>query len=324
MIKKVVIFLLLNWVYSISAPLDSVANRIEFNSNKFKYILETIYNNYADSVDIDKISEQAFYRLLNSLDKNSLYLTKDVLYKKTISDEGSEIGIGIDVRSFNDTIFVYTVMDNSPAYNAGIRPFDRIISINNDSVKGLTIEDIRKKLIGTINSVVSIEYISIADNKSRSIQINRTKIQVPSLNTSLMIPNNDIGYLNFKRFSKISHTELDSELSRLKKLGMRSLIIDLRDNPGGFLDEAGAIINEFLSGKQTITYTQSRNPQYRYHINSNDSGNYKKLPLILLVNDNSASACELFAAALQDLDRGLVVGRKTFGKSRESDSGRKR
>lgn len=312
--KNIILFFFLSSYFLYSTDIDSVRLRVDFNANKFKYILETIFNNYADSVDIDKISEQAFFQMLNSLDKHSYYLTKEALNKKSESDKGNEIGIGINLKSFKDTLFVYNVIWNSPAQLSGIKPLDRIISIDNKSVLAISLEEAQRMLKGENNSIVLIEILTASDFKRKVLQLTRNQITVSSINYSVIIPGNDIAYLNFKKFSKISHDEFQNDLKLLEKSGMRSLIIDLRDNPGGFLEQVGVIANEFINGKEIITYTNSRNPLFRYSMLSDDSGAYKELPVIIIVNENSASACELFASVMQDLDRGIVIGRRTFGK----------
>ncbi|MFH1050500.1 MAG: S41 family peptidase [bacterium] len=310
-----IIIIIINSGSLLSENADSVGNRIGVNTNKFKYILETIYLNYADSVDIDYISEEAFRNMMSSLDKNSIYLNKEQLYTKRVNDQGSGVGIGIELRLINDTAVVYYVKEGTPADSVGLRPFDRILSVDDVNVVGKQINDIYGMLRGEKNTLLKVRMEKGFSGEIKKIDIMRNEVQISSLNISLIIPETKTGYINSKNFSKISHSEFMTEINKFKKKGIRSLIIDLRDNPGGFLEQVSLIIDEFLEPGKTISYTEARNPTYKQTITSTNNGCCEKIPLVLLLNKNSASACELFAGVLQDFDRGIVVGQRSFGKS---------
>ncbi len=294
---------------------DSVGNRIGVNTNKFKNILETIYWNYVDSVDIDFLSEEAFRTIMKTLDKNSIYLNKDQLYTRKVNDQGSGVGIGVELRHINDTAVVYYIKEGSPADSVGLRPFDKILSVNDINVVGMSIDDIYVLLRGEKNTLLSVKFKEGFSEKIKKIDIIRNEVQISSLNIALLIPQTHVGYISSKSFSKISHLEFYEEIKKLKKRGAESFIIDLRDNPGGFLEQVSLIIDEFLEEGKTISYTESRNPIYKQTITSTDGGCCETMPLVMFLNKNSASACELFAGVLQDFDRGLVIGQRSFGKS---------
>ncbi len=314
-IRIALLFLFINSISVLSFDKDSIGVRIDINSNKFKYILETIFLNYADTVDIDLLSEEAFRTILKKLDRHSLYFNKEQLYSKQVSREGSEIGIGIEIGYFGDTAVVYKVVDKSPADSSGIEPFDKIIAINDVNVIGKSLKSIYQSLRGQKNSIINLQIESRFTKKIREIEIIRKAVPISSLYISMILPGTKTGYINSKKFSKISHEEFSKELDVLIKKGMENLIIDLRDNPGGFLEQVGLIVDEFLPEGNTISYTKARNPIFNQRMESSAKCCCKKLPLVLILNQNSASACELFAGAIQDLDRGLVVGQRSFGKS---------
>jgi len=309
----IITFLHINLLYSENA--DSVGYRIGVNTNKFKNILETIYWNYVDSVDIDYISEEAFKIMLKSLDKNSVYLNQEQLYTRKVNDQGAGVGIGVELRLINDTAVVYYVKEGSPADSVGIRPFDKFLNVDGYDVTGHTIDGIYGMLRGEKNSRVGVTIERAFSNEIRDIEIVRNEVQLSSLNIALTIPGTKTGYISSKNFSKISHEEFLEELNKMKGKKIRGLIIDLRDNPGGFLEQVGLIIDEFLEGGKTISYTKSRNPVYKQTMTSTSGGCCEKIPIVLILNKNSASACELFAGVLQDLDRGVIVGERSFGKS---------
>ena len=294
---------------------DSIADKIKVNTNKFNQILETIYLNYVDSVDIDAISEESFRIMMKSLDKHSVYLNKDQLYTRRVNDRGSGIGIGIEIRLINDTSVVYYVQAGAPADSAGLKPFDKILSVNDVNIAGKQIDDIYAMLRGEKNSLLNITIKEGFSEEIKKVKLTRNDVQISSLNISLVIPETKTGYISSKNFSKISHFEFVNEINKLKEQGINSLIVDLRDNPGGFLEQVGLIIDEFLQKGKTISYTKSRNQVYKQTIVSTENGCCEKMPLVLLLNKNSASGCELFAGLLQDYDRGIIVGQRSFGKS---------
>ncbi|MFC2131581.1 S41 family peptidase [Bacteroidota bacterium] len=314
-IRITLLFLFINSITVLSFDKDSIGVRIDINSNKFKYILETIFLNYADTVDIDLISEEAFRTMLNKLDRYSAYLDKDQLYNKQVSNVGSEIGIGVELGYFGDTAVVYKVVDKSPADSSGIEPFDKILAINDVNVIGKSLVLIYQRLRGQRNSIVNLQVESRFTKKIREVQLTRREVPISSLYISMVLPGTETGYINSKKFSKISHEEFSVVLDELVNEGMKNLIIDLRDNPGGFLEQVGLIVNEFLPDGNTISYTKARNPIFSQRMESSAKCCCKELPLVMILNQNSASACELFAGAIQDLDRGLVVGQRSFGKS---------
>jgi len=294
---------------------DSIGNRIGINTNKFKYILETIYQNYLDTVDIDYISETAFQNMLKTLDKNSLYFNKEQLYGRQVQTEGTEIGIGLDIRIIDGNVIVYSVTANSPADSAGIKPCDKIIEIDSMVLYGKGFEEINKIFRGERNSFVNLKIEKALSEEIRQLNLLRKDIKVSSLNISLMIPESKILFISSRNFSKISHAEFKEVFEKYKKQKIKGILIDLRDNPGGYLEQVSLIIDEFLKEYKTISYTEARVAKYQSKLISTKGGCCEDLPLVLILNKKSASACELFAGVLQDYDRGIVIGQRSFGKS---------
>lgn len=308
----VVFFCIYNFSYSQNA--DSVRKKIQLNSEKFKYMLETIFENYVDSVDIDKISELSFKTLLNSLDKNSYYFTKEQLYNRQITAQGYEVNIGIDIRLMNQNVIVYSVVEKSPADLAGIEPYDKILEIDSNSLFGKNIEDILPLLKGEKNSFIKLKIEKAFTGELQEVVIKRDDIPVSSINVSLMLPNTQIIYISSKNFSKISHSEFRKIIEKYKKQKIKGIIFDLRDNPGGYLDQVSAIIDDFLESGKTIWYTNARNDAYKQKLLTSEGGVCETTPLVIIMNKKSASACELFAGVVQDYDRGLIIGQRSFGK----------
>mgnify|MGYP000170984772 CR=1 FL=1 len=284
-------------------------------SQKFKSLLETIYKNYADSVDIVKISEVAFNALLKGLDQYSLYYNSEQYKLLSEANKGSSEGIGVSIVSINDTCVVFSVVKGSPADSAGIRIGDKILFIDGKNIVKMSTTDIFKILNGQKASFVSIIIKRGFSNILQEFNLSRGDVHINSINCYFILEGTDIGYIKCNRFSSIADSEFVVTADALIKQGMKKLIIDLRNNPGGYLDQVTNIVDKFLDCKDVIAYTKSRNPEFEYKYMSNGNGKYKSIPLIILINSQSLSGSETIAGAIQDFDRGLIIGETSFGKA---------
>lgn len=282
--------------------------------NKLVYALSIIDRLYVDSINVDSLSQDALIALLAELDPHSNYIPAVDMAEANEALEGEFDGIGVVFNMSTDTIIVLNVVPGGPSEKAGVNNGDRIIKIGDSLVAGQKIRqtDIMKMLRGPRGTKVelSLERQGIAELVP--ITVTRGKIELKSLDAAFMIQP-EVGFIKLTSFSRNSLAEIARALDSLSRSGMRSLIFDLRDNSGGFLDQAITIANMFLPKDKMIVYTENRQ-RIRVEEYSNGEGKYTDLPLVVLVNENSASASEILAGAIQDNDRGVIVGRRTFGK----------
>ncbi len=287
---------------------DNIYEQVE----KFKDVLSLVDKYYVDNVDTQKLTDAAINGLLNQLDPHSVYIpAKDV---RQISEDfrGSFDGVGIEYDVVNDTLLVVSPIAGGPSELVGIQAGDKIIDIDGKSAIGITRDEVQKKLRGPKGTKVSVTIVRAGVDKPLKFEITRDKIPLYSVTASFMV-NKDVGYVYVNRFAETTGSELANALAKLKAQGMKELVLDLRDNPGGLLDQAVAVASDFLPQGKTIVYTKGRIPQADEYFTSS-GGSYTKIPLIVLVNGGSASASEIVTGSMQDLDRGLVVGETTFGK----------
>ena len=289
-------------------------NVINSGSNRLTNLLRIIDDMYVDKVDIDSLVEDAMPRILAELDPHSVYIkAKDV---QTANDDlkGSFSGIGVEFTIRKDTIHVQRVIENGPAERAGVLAGDKIISIDDKSFVGkiVTNEESMKRLKGPKDTKVKIGVVRYGHAKPVYMTITRGEIPTKSI-TSVYMLDDETGYIRVKNFGETTYTELLIALAQLSQEGFSNLVIDLRDNVGGFLESSVQMANEFLPKNKLIVYTEGRkSPRKDYR--SNGQGSYQDIPLVVLINEGSASASEIFAGAIQDNDRGTIIGRRSFGK----------
>ena len=269
---------------------------------------------YVDSVAEDKIVESAIRAMLKELDPHSTYSTPEEVAKLTEPLEGSFEGIGVTFNMVEDTLVVIQPVVKGPSEKVGILAGDRIIAVNDSAIAGVNMPqtEITKRLRGPKGSMVKLSVLRQEVKNILHFNVKRDKIPVHSLNAAYLA-HSGIGYIQFDQFGRHTHEEMIEAIQRLQAEGMESLIIDLQDNSGGYLDAAIDIVNEFLNTDEPIVYTEGRNSRRREY-RANGRGMFKNLPLMILVNQNSASAAEILAGAIQDNDRGTIVGRRTYGK----------
>lgn len=292
-------------------------SRMHLSSGQEKLgeILSLINNDYVDEVSIDSLIEQSLPDLIANLDPHSNYIpAKDL---KAVNDEleGSFSGIGISFTMFTDTITVNEVIPGGPSEKAGILPGDRIVSINDSVVAGMGIAqtDIVKRLRGMKGSVVKLGIRRSTSKKPLTFEVTRGDIPLNSVDAAYMI-SPETGYIKVNKFGRTTYDEFLTALARLTASGAGSFIVDLRGNGGGFLEMAIMMANEFLPIGSPIVETRGRHESENSAIASDGNGSFQNAGLVVLLDEYSASASEIFAGAMQDNDRALIVGRRSFGK----------
>ncbi|MCB2203927.1 S41 family peptidase [bacterium] len=280
---------------------------------KFKDVLNYTQKYYVDEVKVSDLVTHAVEGMLKSLDPHSVYISPKQLEKVQEDFKGSFEGIGIEFRIVNDTITVANVIYGGPSEKVGLLSGDKIIGIDGESAIKFKNEDVQKKLRGEKGTevVVTVKRFGLAD--PIDFTISRDKIPLYSVNAGFLL-DDGIGYMSINRFSATTYEEFLTGLRDLKKQGMKKLVLDLRGNPGGYLEQSFRLANEFLSRGQKIVYTKGRRSDFDENYVATGSGEFQDLPLIVLLSNGSASASEIVAGAVQDHDRGLIVGETSFGK----------
>ncbi len=281
--------------------------------NKFKDVLSLAEKYYVDNVDTQKLVEAAINGMLSNLDPHSVYIPASQLPKVNEEFQGSFEGIGVEYDVINDTLLVVSPVPGGPSEVLGIMAGDKIIKIDDSSAVGIKRDDVPKKLRGPKGTHVRVSIYRRGEKGLIDFDITRDKIPLYSVDVSYML-NDEVGYISINRFSATTHDEFVEALGKLKMEGMKRLVVDLRNNGGGYMDQAVKLVDELLPGKKKIVYTKSRRPEFEESYRSTGEGKYTDLPLIVLVNAGSASASEIVSGAIQDWDRGLIVGETTFGK----------
>ena len=282
--------------------------------NKLNYVLYLIKSLYVDTINTDELTEKIIPRVLEELDPHSTYVPKDEVEMANSDLEGSFSGIGVQFNIQNDTVMVVDVIAGGPSEKVGIMPGDRIVEVN-DSVfvgKELNNNKVLKTLRGEKDTKVKVGIKRNSSAETLHFTITRGDIPVNSVDIAYAITPK-IGYIKVSRFGANTYNEFVTELTKLKKQGCEEFIIDLRYNSGGYLHAAIKMINEFLEKDELIVYTEGRNYS-REDAVANGKGMFKNNRICVLINEWSASASEIFAGAIQDQDRGIIIGRRSFGK----------
>ena len=273
-----------------------------------------ITNLYVDKVDEDKLVEEAIIKMLAQLDPHSTYNNAEEVKKMNEPLQGNFEGIGIQFQMIEDTLLVIQPVSNGPSEKVGILAGDRIVAVNDSAIAGvkMSTEDIMSRLRGPKDSEVKLTIVRRGVDDQLYFTVKRDKIPILSLDASYMIQPKT-GYIRINRFGATTAEEFAEALKSLQKKGMKDLILDLQGNGGGYLNAAIDLANEFLKQKELIVYTEGRAAR-RSDFFAKGTGNFKNGRLIILVDEYSASASEIVTGAIQDWDRGVVVGRRTFGK----------
>ena len=289
-------------------------NIINSGSNRLNNLLHIIDDQYVDKVNLDSLVEKAIPQILGDLDPHSVYISAKDVQTATDDLKGSFSGVGIEFVIREDTIHVQGVIKNGPAERAGLLAGDKIVTVDDKPFVGKTVtnEEAQHRLKGPKDTKVKIGVLRYGEKKIQQYVVTRGEIPTKSVTATYML-DDDTGYIRIKNFGENTYPEMLIALAKLSQENFSNLIIDLRDNTGGYLQSAVQIINEFLPNNKLIVYTQGRkSPRQEYK--SNGKGSYQKIPLIVLINESSASASEIFAGAMQDNDRATIIGRRSFGK----------
>ena len=281
-------------------------------SQKLTEVLLNVDRYYVDAPNISKLTETAIVSLLEELDPHSTYIPKEELDDAQMTINGSFVGIGVRFQLMKDTISVVATIPGGPSEKLGILPGDQIVQVDGNNVAGIGIKNdqVRQKLMGDLGTKVKVT----VNRKGKLLDFNITRDKIPvfSVDAAYMI-DKEIGYIKLNSFSKTTVQEVQTALQMLKSQGMKSLIFDLQSNGGGLLDAAHKLADEFLSGDKLIVYSEGR-AQPRYDLKAMKKGLFEEGQLVILTDEYSASASEILSGAIQDWDRGLVVGRRTYGK----------
>lgn len=289
-----------------------------FTSNskkdKLNRLIDFIDYEYVDDVNTDSIVDVTVNGILDNLDPHSVYIPKEEMQRVTENMKGDFVGIGISFYTYKDTITVIRAIDGGPSAKAGIRGGDRIITANGDSIFGrnLTDKDVLNQLKGPLNSKVDLEVYRKGEPKLLKFRIKRDHIPIESVDAAYML-SESLGYIKVNRFAESTYNEFITELKMLKKQGATELVLDLRCNPGGFLGIAEQIVDEFLEDEKLILFTKNKRGTIEKTF-ATKKGDFENGKVYVLIDENSASASEIVAGALQDNDKGIIVGRRSYGK----------
>lgn len=287
---------------------------VNSETRKFNKMLTLIDAMYVDTVDMKKIVETAIVGMLKEMDPHSVYISADEIEKMKEPLEGSFEGIGVQFRLMEDTLLVVGVISGGPSEKVGILTGDRIVVVDDEVIAGVGIDNagVAKRLRGKKGTVVKVEVVRRGEKQNLVFNITRDKIPIYSVDAAY-VTKDKIGYVKLNKFAKSTTEELDSVFVTFAKAGVKDIILDLSGNTGGYLDKAVNLCDEFLQSDKLIVYTEgAKIPRIEYK--STKKGRFYRGKLVVIVDEASASASEIVSGALQDWDRAVVVGRRTFGK----------
>lgn len=289
---------------------DSVFEQVR----KFNEVLSNSVKNYVDEVDTQALTEAAIRGMLEELDPHSVYISAKEMERVEEDFKGSFEGIGVEFDIVNDTITIVSPITGGPSDALGILAGDKIVRIDDSVAVGLTRSDVPKKLRGEKGTRVKVHIKRSSEKDLLVFDITRDKIPLYSVDAHFMIEGTDVGYITINRFMATTHEEVVNAARDLKSQGMKKLLLDLRNNPGGYLDQAFRVADEFVPSGKKIVYTKGRRAEFDEAFWGTGRGELEDIPLVVMINGGSASASEIVSGAIQDLDRGIVVGQTSFGK----------
>ncbi len=295
---------------------DSPDRLFTSNSKKDKLnrLIDYIDHEYVDDVDTDSIVDVTVNRILDNLDPHSTYIPKESLESVTENMKGDFVGIGVSFYTHRDTVTVIRALEGGPSIKAGIRGGDRIIMANDEPIYGKewTNEAVVNRLKGEKGSKVKLKVYRPGESKLLEFKIKRNDVPIKSVEAAYMLSEH-IGYIKINRFAESTYKEFKKGLKRLQNQGATQLVLDLRENPGGFLGVAQQIADEFLEDDKLILFTKNKKGKIERSY-ATSKGDFEDGHVYVLINENSASASEIIAGALQDNDKGTIVGRRSYGK----------
>lgn len=290
-------------------------NTIGRGYSKFREVLQLIENNYVDTVNTDELVDYSIEKMLEKLDPHTSYLNPEDAVAARTQLEGGFDGIGIEYNIYKDTVYVVTPLAGGPSEAAGLQSGDKIVKVDGTDMTGTKLDNalVFQKLRGRRGSEVRLVVLRKGEDKPLTFNVTRDRIPTYSVDASYMIDDRT-GYIKVNRFSETTYEEFKTALAALKQKGMTQLMIDLRNNPGGYMDRATSMVDELIDGDKLLVYTDGKDNRYDRQIRARLTGQFEDGPVIVLLDEGSASASEIVAGALQDHDRALVVGRRSFGK----------
>lgn len=289
-------------------------NIINTNSNKLNNLLRIIDAQYVDTVDINGLVEKAMPQILAELDPHSIYISAKDMQIADDELKSSFSGIGVEFTIREDTLHVQQVISNGPSERAGVLAGDKIVAVDDKPFTGktLTNEEAMRRLKGPKDTKVKLGILRYGEKKLRTIVVTRGEIPSKSVTAAYML-NDSTGYIRIRKFAENTYAELLIALAQLSQQGLENLTIDLRGNTGGYMEPAVQMANEFMPKGRLITYMEGRKSP-RKEFRSDGRGSYQHIPLVILIDEGSASSSEIFSGAIQDNDRGTIIGRRSFGK----------
>jgi carboxyl-terminal processing protease len=315
--KRLVLLLLATALLSVLTG-AVMAKRLPFQSESyqnlkvFTEVLSYVEANYVEEVDPEKLIYGAIRGMLRTLDPHSSFMPPDVYREMQVETEGRFGGLGIEITIRDDILTVVSPIEGTPAFRAGIQAGDKIVKVNGESTKDMSLIDAVKKLRGPEGTSVTISILREGFTEPKDFTLTRAIIQIKSVRWTKL--QGDIGYIKLRSFQKTSSEEVEEALQDLEEQHIRALVLDLRNNPGGLLEQAIAVSDEFLAGGKLIVYTKGRLASQNMKGFSKDENAHLDYPMVILVNGGSASASEIVAGALQDLGRATIIGTQSFGK----------
>lgn len=297
-----------------NAPVEDSLLAKNNSKTKLNKLIDFINNEYVDNVNTDSIVNLTVDNILSKLDPHSVYIPPSEQAEVAESMKGDFVGIGINFYMYKDSVAIIKPVENGPSAKAGLKSGDRILFAGKTKLFGrkLPSDSLFSKLKGIKGSEIELTVFRKSEQKKLKFKIKRDVIPLKSVDASLLLGNNT-GYIKINRFAETTYDEFKAGLIRLKQKGIQSLVIDLRDNGGGYMEEAVAVVDEFLKDKQLIVFTKNKNGTTEKTY-ATKSGSFETGKVFVLINENSASASEILAGAIQDNDRGTIVGRRSFGK----------
>ena len=284
------------------------------NEAKIRRLMDYIDQNYVDTINTTNLLDSAISEMIGKLDPHSAYIPREDLQDIQDRMQGKFVGVGIQFRIINDSVTVIEPIKGGPSIKAGIKAGDRILIADKDTLSGknLSSNDVPIFLKGTSGSDITLQVYRKTNDSLFNLRVTRGDVNIKSVDLSYMISDH-IGYIKLDRFARNTYREFTTALTKLTNLGMDDLVLDLRGNGGGFIDIANSIVDEFLEDDALIVFTKNNKGQIEEYFATKD-GAFEKGKLYVLIDENSASASEIVAGALQDNDKGTIIGRRSFGK----------
>jgi carboxyl-terminal processing protease len=311
---KIIILLFITGIIAMTSSVSYSQEKVQSSQMKFGRLLRLIDGYYVDSADVDKLTENAIVHILGELDPHSVYISRNEVEKMNEPLEGNFEGIGITFTIYKDTLLVTSIVPSGPSEKVGLRPGDRIIEVDEKNIAGIGLKnsDVLEMLRGKKGTTVEIKVVRNKRDEIIDFTIIRDKIPIYSLDASYML-DKYTGFIKLNKFSATTLDEFTEAMEALREQNVKNLILDLRGNGGGYLKTAIDISDQFLADNRLIVYTSGMNEPKREY-NATSKGIFEEGNLIVLIDETSASASEIVTGAVQDWDRGVVIGRRSFGK----------